>query len=147
MRVRLVTAFAAASALAFPAAALAITPKAQFSYTGGEQSYVVPPGVVLLGVAVEGGKGGGYGGQGGGSAGSLGALLPVVPGQRLFAEVGSAGAYDGGRCSVVVGRRGRRRRCLPCAPAVPAEVCTQVREAARATCARAPSRSPAARVG
>jgi hypothetical protein len=96
MRFRLVSVLAAGVVLAFPGGASAIAPKTQFSYTGGEQSYVVPPGVVLLGVAAKGGHGGGPGGQGGGSAGGLGALLPVTPGQTLFAEVGSAGAYGGG---------------------------------------------------
>jgi len=77
-------------------AALPIAPKKQFSYTGKEQSYVVPRGVVLLGVGVAGGHGGGNGGGGGGSANGVGALLPVKPGQRLFVEVGAAGAYHSG---------------------------------------------------
>ena len=83
------------AALLLPGAAQAVAPKVQFSYTGGEQSYVVPPGVALLGVAAEGGHGGGYGGYGG-REGGVGALLPATPGQRLFVEVGSAGVYGGG---------------------------------------------------
>jgi len=99
MRLRIVLA-AGIAALALAGVAMAgapkaIAPKVQFSYTGGEQSYVVPPGVVLLGVGVAGGHGGGNGGQGGGNAGGVGALLPVKPGQHLFAEVGAAGVYNG----------------------------------------------------
>jgi hypothetical protein len=77
----------------------AIAPKVTFAYTGHEQSYVVPPGVVMAGVAVEGGQGGqfgGRGGEGGGRDGGVGALLPVTGGEKLFVEVGSAGAYGGG---------------------------------------------------
>lgn len=86
-------------ALALPGGALAIAPRVNFSYTGHEQSYVVPPGVVLLGIAVDGGhggqKGGQAGGEGGGTAGGVGALLSVKPGEKFFVEVGSAGVYDG----------------------------------------------------
>jgi hypothetical protein len=76
-----------------------VAPKVTFGYTGGEQSYVVPSGVVLLGLAVEGGHGGQYAaqlGEGGGRDGGVGALLPVTPHERLFVEVGSAGVYAGG---------------------------------------------------
>jgi hypothetical protein len=95
--VGLLVAIAAASAVNDSASAIA--PKAYFSYKGHEQSYVVPHGVVMVGVAVEGGQGGQFGdrgGEGGGRDGGVGALLEVAPGQKLFVEVGSAGAYGGG---------------------------------------------------
>jgi hypothetical protein len=95
MRVRFILMLVAGVALVVPCEALAISPKVQFSYTGGEQSYVVPAGVVMVGLAAVGGHGGEYG-AGGGREGGVGALLPVTPGERLFAEVGSAGVYDGG---------------------------------------------------
>jgi hypothetical protein len=82
-------------ALAFPTAALAIAPSTTFSYTGAEQSYTVPPGVVLAALAVKGGRGGQYA-SGGGHEGGVGALLPVAAGQQLFVEVGSAGVNAGG---------------------------------------------------
>lgn len=90
----------ASTAAGSSSAAIVIAPKVAFSYTGREQSYTVPRGVVLLGVAVEGGHGGQYGGmqggQGGGNGAGVGALLPVKPGQKLLVEVGSAGVYGGG---------------------------------------------------
>jgi hypothetical protein len=95
IRFRFIILLAAGMALAGPCEALAIAPKVQFSYTGGEQSYVVPAGVVMVGLAAEGGQGGGNGG-GAGREGGVGALLTVTPGQRLFAEVGAAGVYGGG---------------------------------------------------
>jgi hypothetical protein len=74
-------------------------PKVNFSYTGHEQSYTVPQGVVLLGLAVEGGHGGQHdnqAGEGGGRDGGVGALLPVRPHEKLYIEVGSAGVHGGG---------------------------------------------------
>ena len=95
MRFRFISTLAAVVALAVPCEALAIAPKAQFAYTGHEQRYTVPPGVVMLGLAAEGGHGGEYA-EGGGREGGVGALMPVTPGERLFAEVGAAGVYGGG---------------------------------------------------
>lgn len=92
MRIRLGLAVAAVTVLAVPGVAGAIAPKVQFEYTGGEQSYTVPSGVVMVGLAVKGGRGGDNG-EGGGHEGGVGALLPVVPGQTLFVEVGSGGVY------------------------------------------------------
>jgi hypothetical protein len=86
---------AAVIALAFPAGALAMASPTTFSYTGAEQSYTVPSGVVMAALAVKGGRGGEYA-EGGGHEGGVGALIPVVPGQQLFVEVGSAGVYGGG---------------------------------------------------
>jgi len=65
-----------------------------FSYTGAEQTYTVPPGVVLVGLAAVGGHGGDNA-EGGGREGGVGALAPVTPGQKLYAEVGAAGVYGG----------------------------------------------------
>lgn len=80
-------------------ASKAIASKVEFSYTGHEQSYTVPSGVVLLGLAVEGGHGGQHDnqlGEGGGRDGGVGALLPVAPHEKLYVEVGSAGVHGGG---------------------------------------------------
>src|SRR5581483_4117656 len=103
-RLRLVATLAAVAGLVLPTAGSAVAtnsvpPKKTFAYTGSEQSYVVPAGVVLLGVAVEGGHGGEYAaqaGEGGGRDGGVGALLPVTPHEKLYVEVGSAGVYAGG---------------------------------------------------
>ena len=84
-----------AATLASPTPALAIPAPTTFSYTGSQQSYAVPSGVVMVGLAAEGGHGGQFG-AGGGREGGVGALLPVTPGQSLFAEVGAAGVYNGG---------------------------------------------------
>ena len=87
---------AVAGLLALPGLASAIPARTTFSYTGSEQSYTVPPGVVMVVLAAKGGRGGQYA-EGGGHEGGVGAVMPVVPGQRLFVEVGSAGVYDGGQ--------------------------------------------------
>ena len=64
VRLRLVAAAGVVATLVLSDAVLGgasttgIAPKVRFSYTGHEQSYMVPRGVVLLGVAVEGGHGG-----------------------------------------------------------------------------------------
>jgi hypothetical protein len=92
---RFVSALAAVMALVFPDGALAIASSTTLSYTGAEQSYTVPSGVVMAALAVKGGRGG-QDAEGGGHEGGVGALLPVVPGQQLFVEVGSAGVYAGG---------------------------------------------------
>ena len=84
-----------AAALALPGVALAAAAPTTFSYTGSEQSYTVPSGVVMVGLAAEGGLGGQFA-EGGGREGGVGALSPVTPGQTLFAEVGAAGVYNGG---------------------------------------------------
>ena len=66
-----------------------------FAYTGAEQTYTVPSGVVLAGIAAEGGHGGQYA-EGGGREGGVGAEVPVRPRQTLYVEVGAQGAYNGG---------------------------------------------------
>ena len=71
-------------------------PAAQtFTYTGSEQAYTVPAGVVL--VAVEAlGAAGGPGPIGAGGVGEdLTAYLPVKPGEVLYTEVGQAGSAAG----------------------------------------------------
>jgi hypothetical protein len=86
-----------AVAVGFSATAMAAPPAAkQFVFTGGEQSYQVPPEVTMLGVETIGGSG-----NGGGSGADIGAALPVAPGEALFAEVGgdatgTAAVFGGG---------------------------------------------------
>jgi hypothetical protein len=96
-----------AAALALPATALGSTEvpnqvaapnevvaPSQFGYTGSQQSYVVPSGVMLEGVYVQGAWGGAYGGINQAGA-TVRALLPVTPGERLYVEVGQNGSYGG----------------------------------------------------
>jgi Glycine rich protein/Divergent InlB B-repeat domain len=85
------------------AVCLALAPEAEaatstFGFTGGEQVFVVPGGVTrlqLVAVGAPGGKGfddtPGIGGLGGFGSRVSGALA-VMPGQRLFIEVGGTGA-------------------------------------------------------
>lgn len=79
-----------------------------FSYTGGEQTFIVPAGVTQLAVVALGGKGGGRAVNGasydpGGSPGRVYALIPVQPGDKLHVFVGgwpgyygTAGGFNGG---------------------------------------------------
>lgn len=62
-----------------------------FSSTGSEQTYTVPGNVAMVEVDVNGAPGGG-----GNVGGSVGGYLQVSGGQKLYAEVGSAGAFEGG---------------------------------------------------
>jgi large repetitive protein len=79
-----------------PAADAATLPAAtQFVYTGGEQSYTVPPGVTLLTVDAIGAFGGPALYQGGDGE-NLIAYLPVTPGETLYTEVGQTGSTGGG---------------------------------------------------
>ena len=85
---------------ASPASAIGAT---TFTYTGGEQTYAVPPGVTSVTITAVGAQGGPgpTGGQGGDGA-SVTATVPVVPGQTLYVEVGGVGATGltaGGDCS------------------------------------------------
>ncbi len=79
-----------------PGASVAATTKPipaarSFSPKGAEQSYVVPANVVLVETDLVGGSGGG------GAYGMVeGGYLPVRDGERLFAEVGANGTYEGG---------------------------------------------------
>lgn len=103
-RLVMIAVLGAAAAATLPIAVAAtssraVAPPLQFKYTGREQIYTVPAGVVMVGVAVEGGHGGQAGdqaGEGGGRDGGVGALLPVTPHEKLYVEVGAAGVYNGG---------------------------------------------------
>ena len=71
-----------------------------FSYTGSNQTYVVPSGAISLTVYIWGaGGGGGFGPGGGGSGGGAGAYvegnLTVTPGSSLTIIVGQGGSYNG----------------------------------------------------
>ena len=83
-----------------------------YNYTGAQQTYVVPPGVVSIDVDVMGAEGGdatgttiGWGagtatGEGG-NGGRVTATLPVTPGETLYLYVGgegtiSSGGFNGG---------------------------------------------------
>ena len=81
----------------------AIAPEQTFMSTGQQQTYVVPAGVRLVTVDVQGAWGGGWGGGSGHYQTVLGqngaaweGLLAVKPGQRLYVEVGSNGSANGG---------------------------------------------------
>lgn len=81
--------------LALAASPARATTKA-FSFTGSEQSFVVPSGVHLLHVLLIGGAGG-QGGvtASGGAAGEVTADLEVTPGETLYIEVGDTGEDNG----------------------------------------------------
>jgi hypothetical protein len=64
------------------------------TYTGAQQTYTVPSGVVLLSIAAIGAAGGGTTGEGG-SGMDLTAQVPVTPNETLYTEVGSPGASGG----------------------------------------------------
>src|SRR3954466_10096 len=86
------------AAVGFPAAASAQT---TFSFTGGEQTYVVPGGVTRLFVTATGAAGGGAGYFPGGRGAVVSATIAVSPHQVLFIEVGgnggqSSGGFNGG---------------------------------------------------
>jgi hypothetical protein len=86
-------ALAAALCLFLPGQSLAAEPQRTFSFTGSEQSYVVPVGVQLIhvvAIGAKGGKGAGAGGPGGSGA-KVEADLAVQPGEQLFVEVGGKG--------------------------------------------------------
>jgi hypothetical protein len=90
-----------------PAAAAAtgtaIAPEVTFMSTGAQQTYVVPAGVRLVTVDVQGAWGGAAGGGPGHYQTTLGqsgaawqGLLAVKPGETLYVEVGSNGSVGGG---------------------------------------------------
>ena len=84
----------AASGAAAPAAALGQV----FSYTGAEQTYVVPAGVTQVHVVVDGASGGFVASVGGGLGAEVSADLPIPAGQTvLYVEVGGTGdGFNGG---------------------------------------------------
>lgn len=97
---RIRTALTAASVMAAGGVALGVAPAAQaatptvFSYTGAEQTYVVPANVQAVDVVAVGGKGG-AGASSGGFGASVGAILPVTAGEVLYVEVGGNGSNSG----------------------------------------------------
>ena len=90
-------AFLAATALAAFAPAALAAPSATFSYTGGEQSYVVPAHVDAVYVIATGGAGGGPAtGLTGGRGALASGLIGVTPGQTLYVDVGGVGGHPVG---------------------------------------------------
>ena len=89
-----------AAGLVVPAQASAIAPTVTLNYTGAEQTYTVPSGVLLEGFVVQGGDGGSDDAQPGSGQDAYGATLqgylPTTPGQTLYAEVGQNGSPEGG---------------------------------------------------
>src|SRR3954469_6898411 len=87
---------AALSLLLVPAVASASTKT--FSFTGGEQTYTVPPGVTSLYITAIGARGGGpldSTGPGGRGA-RVPAVISVTPGATLYVEVGGVGGSPTG---------------------------------------------------
>ncbi|MBL0020638.1 MAG: T9SS type A sorting domain-containing protein [Bacteroidetes bacterium] len=64
-----------------------------FSYTGGVQTYTVPPGVISVTIDAKGAQGGGITNAPGGMGGRAQGSLSVTPGQVLEVYVGGAGAF------------------------------------------------------
>jgi hypothetical protein len=96
---RTIGVLSAALANAVPLAGAGTTQAQTFSYTGGEQTYTVPAGVVAVAASLTGGTGGGgcpYGGGSGGAGATLAATIPVTPGQTLYVEVGADGTVGEG---------------------------------------------------
>ena len=84
-----------ASAMLLPA--LSFSQTTDFSYTGGQQFYVVPACVTQVGLTTYGASGtdatiGGTGGLGGMTYG----VMDVTPGDTLFVFVGGEAGYNGG---------------------------------------------------
>jgi hypothetical protein len=75
---------------------VALADTASFSYSGAEQSWIVPTGVTSIHVVAIGGKGGAGDESQPGAIGGFGAMasgdIAVTPGQTLFVEVGGNGA-------------------------------------------------------
>lgn len=74
---------------------------ASFSYTGGQQSWVVPAGVYSIQVDMTGAQGGSHSWNTGGLGGRVQTTLSVTPGQTLYIYVGGEptdyqGGYNGG---------------------------------------------------
>lgn len=79
-----------------------------FSYTGGEQTYTVPPGVRSVSISAVGAPGGGpRTGAAPGRGALVSGIVSVTPGQTVYVEVGGiggdpAGGFNGGGSSVLV---------------------------------------------
>jgi len=83
---------ASARAASGDCAASGATTTCTYTYTGGEQTFVVPAGVRALSVTAVGGRGGGsYGAGQPGSGGSATGAVAVTPGTTLYVEVGGGG--------------------------------------------------------
>src|SRR5580693_8820879 len=76
------------------ASAAATAGPTTLTYTGAQQTYTVPSGVVLLSIEAIGAAGGGTTGEGG-SGLALTAQVPVTPNETLYTEVGAPGASGG----------------------------------------------------
>ena len=106
----LITGLACAAPLvASPVASAAVPAPTTFSFTGSEQTYVVPSGVTALSVDAIGapgasglsdgnGLGAGVGGKGAEATG----VVPVTPGETVYVEVGGPGS-PAGDAGVVAG--------------------------------------------
>ncbi len=81
---------ASAAPVAASVHSVAIPSATTLTYTGGQQNYIVPGGVDLLGVEASGAYGGG-----GNPGMPLGGYLKVHGGETLYAEVGQNGSYGG----------------------------------------------------
>ena len=95
-RAALVAAALALTATLGAAASAQAATTETFSYTGDEQTFVVPPGVYQLWVDAVGGDGGNHTDSPGSTDGGSGAYiqkaaLSVQPGQTLYLEVGGNG--------------------------------------------------------
>lgn len=82
-----------------------------FSYTGGQQTWVVPPGVTSINVDMAGAQGGSTSYKPGGNGGRVQATISVTPGETLYVYVGgtpssTTGGYNGGGNGVSSGRGG-----------------------------------------
>src|SRR5580698_6604225 len=85
---------ASAHATRSAASAAATAGPTTLTYTGAQQTYTVPSGVVLLSIEAIGAAGGGTTGAGG-SGMDLTAQVPVTPNETLYTEVGAPGASGG----------------------------------------------------
>jgi hypothetical protein len=104
MRLRVgVVLFAAWALVLTPVSSSAAAVSTTFTFTGAEQTFVVPAGVTGIHVVAIGGTGQAgvvAGGAAGGAAATVGADVAVTPGATLYVEVGgngtAAGAFGGG---------------------------------------------------
>ena len=77
-----------------PTAASAASPQVTtFNFTGGEQTYTVPPGLNSLAIIATGAAGGGLGA---GRGAVVSAMVPVTSGEVLYIEVGGVGGQPAG---------------------------------------------------
>lgn len=81
-------------AMLVPTVASAASPQVTtFNFTGGEQTYTVPPGLNSLAIIATGAPGGGLGA---GRGAVVSAMVPATPGEVLYIEVGGVGGQPGG---------------------------------------------------